>query len=109
MDEALKILRAVAMELWFRLLEGRGSRLNSDRRPGVPWGVPRRFAADPYGDEVAKVRFAKFSGARDFGVLEPALAASLSPGIEKVTISEGCIGCAPMKDVLVVVLRDGSR
>lgn len=48
MDEALKMLRAVAIELLLRLLEGTSSRVRSCLRADVPRGVPR--PTEPYGD-----------------------------------------------------------
>jgi hypothetical protein len=90
MADALKIFRAVPIELALRLLDGRSSRPLNSRRVEEACGVPRRLAgALPMcGDAVVRPRFANGRGGRDLGVELCAPATSLSPGREKVTIFE---------------------
>lgn len=88
MADARKMLRAVAMLLLLRLLDGGSSRVVKNLRDGAECGVPRRFDGPlPNGEAAPYARFANGSGGRALGVPLVAGAASFSPGSEKVTMS----------------------
>jgi hypothetical protein len=87
MVDARKMFRAVAIELWLRLLAGTSSRVINTLRAEEAWGVPKRLADElPNGDAAADERFANGNGGRDLGVPLVAASTTSSPGIEKVTI-----------------------
>lgn len=86
MDEARKMLRAAAMELLLKLLEGTSSRVVRIFRAEAPCGVPVRLDELGANGDVPYGRFANGRGGRARGVPFVAAPASLSPGREKVTI-----------------------
>jgi hypothetical protein len=87
MADARKMLRAAAIELLFKLLDGTSSRVVSSLRDEAAFGVPLRLAEPPAKGDAAKLRFAKGRGGRGFGVPFALSATLSSPGREKVTIS----------------------
>lgn len=90
MVEALKMFRAVAIELPLRLLAGISSRVVRSLRADAVCGVPSRRADEgAKGDALYPRLAAKGSGGRDLGVPLVAAATSLSPGRAKVTIAKG--------------------